>query len=92
MAYDKYLEVILGLNDDTGNQPFRRKKLFGFLKSSRADALGRAVLKKGDAACTGNVDQANLLNAQFNLSFQSDHHSVSQNYVIVNFSMALHPY
>ena len=32
MAYDKYLEDILGLNDDTGNQPFCRKKLFAFLR------------------------------------------------------------
>ena len=69
LAYDKYLEDILGLNDDTGNQPFCRKKLFGFLKSSRADAQGIAVLKKGDATCTGNVDQANLLNAQFQSVF-----------------------
>ena len=50
---------------DTGNQPFCRKKLFGFLRSSRADAQGIAVLKKGDAAFTGNVDQANLLKSQF---------------------------
>ena len=67
MAYDKYLEDILGLNDDTGNQPFCRKKLFGFLRSSRADAQGIAVLKKGDAAFTGN--QANLLNSQFQSVF-----------------------
>ena len=69
MAYDKYLEDILRLNDDTGNQPFCRKKLFGFLRSSRADAQGIAVLKKGDAAFTGNVDQANLLNSQFQSVF-----------------------
>ena len=68
MAYDKYLEDILGLNDDTGNQPFCRKKLFGFL-SSRADAQGIAVLKKGDAAFTDNVDQANLLNSKFQSVF-----------------------
>ena len=69
MAYDKYLEDILGLNDDTGNQPFCRKKLFGFLRCSHADAQGIAVLKKGDAAFTGNVDQANLLNSQFQSVF-----------------------
>ena len=69
MSYDKYLEDILRLNDDTGNQPFCRKKLFSFLKSSRADAQGKAVLKKGDAACTGNVDQVNLLNSQFQSVF-----------------------
>ena len=51
LAYDKYLEDILGLNDETGNQPFRRKKLFSFLKSSHADAQGIAVLRKGDAVC-----------------------------------------
>ena len=69
LAYDKYLEDILGLNDETGNQPFCRKKLFSFLKSSRADAQGIAVLRKGDAVCTGNVDQANLLNSQFHSVF-----------------------
>ena len=70
LAYDKYLEDILGLNGETGNQPFCRKKLFSFLKSSRADAQDIAVLRKGDAVCTGNVDQANLSNSQFH-SFQS---------------------
>ena len=34
-----------------------------------SDAHGIAVLKKGDAACTGNVDQANLLNTQFQSLF-----------------------
>ena len=53
----------------SGNQPFCRKKLFGFLKSSRADAQGIAVLEKRDATCTGNVDQANLLNSQFQSVF-----------------------
>ena len=43
------------------NQPFFRKKLFSFLKSSRANSQGIAVLRKGDAVCIGNVDQANLL-------------------------------
>ena len=69
MAYDNYLEDILGLNDDTGNQPFYRKKLFGFLRSSRADAHCIAVLKKGDATCTGNVEQANLFNSPFQSVF-----------------------
>ena len=69
MSYVKYLEDILGLNDDTGNQPFCRKKLFSFLKSLHADAQGIAVLKKGDAACTGNVDQVNLLYSQFQSVF-----------------------
>ena len=68
-AYDKYLEDILGLNDETGNQPSGRIKLFSFLKSSRADAQGIAVLRKCYAVCTGNVDQAYLLNSKF----QSDH-------------------
>ena len=57
------------MHDDTGNQPFCRKKLFGFLRSSHADAQGIAVLKKGDATCTGNVEQANLLNSQFQSVF-----------------------
>ena len=64
---------VLGLNDETGNQSFCRKKLFSFLKSSRADAQGIAVLKKGDTVCTANVDQASLLNSQFQSVF-SDHH------------------
>ena len=46
-----------------------RKKLFSFLKSSCAEAQGIAVLRKGDAVCTGNVDQANLLNSQFHSVF-----------------------
>ena len=69
MAYEKYLDDILGLNDETGNQPFCRKKLFSFLKSSCTDAQGIAVLRKGDAVCTGYVDQANLLNLQFHSVF-----------------------
>ena len=69
LAYDKYLEDIIGLNDETGNHPFCRKKLFSYLKSSRADAQGIAVLMKGDTVCTGNVDQANLLNSQFHSVF-----------------------
>ena len=68
IAYDKYLEDILGRNDETANQPFCRKKLFGVLKSSSAHQ-GITVLKKGDAACTGNVDLANLLNSQFQSVF-----------------------
>ena len=47
------------------NQAFSRKKLFSFLKSSKTDAQGIALLKKGDKVCTNDVDQANLLNAQF---------------------------
>ena len=47
------------------NQAFSRKKLFNFLKSSKTDAQGMALLEKGDKVCTNNVDQANLLNAQF---------------------------
>ena len=86
MAYDKYLEDILGLNDDTGNQPFCRKKLFCFLRSSRADAQGIAVLKKGDAACTGNEEQANLLNSQFQSVF-----SIRSPLSLTNFLMAPHP-
>ena len=72
MAYDKYPEEILGLNDETCNhQPLCRKKLFSFLKISRANAQGIAVLKKGDETCThtGNVDQAYLLNSQFQSVF-----------------------
>ena len=64
-AYDKYLQYILGLNGESGekNQAFSRKKLFSFLKSSRTDAQGIAVLIKGDKTCTNDVDQANLLNS-----------------------------
>ena len=53
------------------NQAFSRKKLFSFLKSSKTDAQGNALLKKGDNACTNDVDQANLLNAQFQSFFFS---------------------
>ena len=94
MSYDKFLEDILGLMDDTGNQPFCRKKLFSFLKSSRVDAQGIAVLKKGDAACTGNVDQVNLLNSQFQSVFAiGSPLSLAKlcHIKLLNFSMALHP-
>ena len=64
VAYDIYLEDILGLNKDSGNQTFCRKKLFSFLKSSRADSQGIAVLRKDDTVCTENVGQADLLNSQ----------------------------
>ena len=70
-AYDKYLLDILGLEGDTGkeNQVFSRKKLFSFLKSSKTDAQGIAVLKKDGKVCTNDVDQANLLNSQFHSVF-----------------------
>ena len=64
VAYDMYLEDILVLNEDSGYQTFCRKKLFSFLKSSRADSQGIAVLRKGDTVCTENVGQADLLNSQ----------------------------
>ena len=47
------------------NRDFSRKKLFSFLKSSKTDTQEIALLKKGDKVCTNDVDQANLLNAQF---------------------------
>ena len=50
-------------------RPFLGKKLFSFLKSSKTDAQGIALLKKGDKVCTSDVDQANLLNAQFQSVF-----------------------
>ena len=61
----------LGLDEESGveNQAFSRKKLFSFLKSSKTDAQGIALLKKGDKVCTNDVDQANLLNAQFQSVF-----------------------
>ena len=70
-AYEKYLLDILGLDGESGeqNQAFSRKKLFSFLKSSKSDAQGIALLKKGDNVCTNDVDQANLLNAQFQSVF-----------------------
>ena len=66
-AYDKYLLDILGLGGESAeeNQTFCRKKLFSFLKSSKTDAQGIAVLKKGDKTCTNITDEANLLNSQF---------------------------
>ena len=69
VAYDMYPEDILGLNEDSGNQIFCRKKLFSFLKSSLADSQGIAVLRKGDTVCTENVGQADLLNSQFQSVF-----------------------
>ena len=51
------------------NQAFSREKLFCFLKSSKTDAHGIAVLKKGDKTCTNDVNQANLLNSQFHSVF-----------------------
>ena len=69
VAYDKYPEDILGLNEDLGNQTFCRKKLFSFLKSSHADSQGITVLRKGDTVCTENVGQADLLNSQFQSVF-----------------------
>ena len=70
-AYDKYHLDILGLDGESGeeNQAFSRKKLFSFLKSSKTDAQGIAVLKKGDKTCTNDVDQANLLKSQFHSVF-----------------------
>ena len=46
-AYDNYLLDILGLNRESGeeNQAFSSKKLFSFLKSSKTDAQGIALLK-----------------------------------------------
>ena len=69
VAYDMYLEDILGLNEDSGNQTFCRKKLFSFVKSSHADSQSIAVLRKGDMVCTENVGQADLLNSQFQSVF-----------------------
>ena len=47
-AYEKYLLDILGLDGESGeqNQAFSRKKLFSFLKSSKSDAQGIALLKR----------------------------------------------
>ena len=42
---------------------------FSFLKCSRADSQGVAVLRKGDTVGTENVDQADLLNSQFQSVF-----------------------
>ena len=68
-AYDKYLELqdILDLNGESGEEirAFSRKKLFSFLKGSKTDAQGIALLKNGDNVYTNDVDKANLLNAQF---------------------------
>ena len=60
IAYDKYLPDILGLDRESSveNQAFSRKKLLSILKSSRTDAQ-----------CTNDVDQANLLNSQFQSVF-----------------------
>ena len=67
----KLAHDFLGLNGESGedSQTFSRKKLFSFLKSSRSDGQGIAVLKKGDKVCTNNVDQANLLESQFHSVF-----------------------
>ena len=91
LAYDKYLADILGMNEDTGNQTFCRKRLFGFLKSSLADTQGIAVLKKGEAVGTGNVDQTNLQNAQFYSVFPLDHMVILLNYATVKSLMTLPP-
>ena len=58
------------------NQAFSRKKLFSFLKSSKTDAQGIAVLKNGDKTCTNDADQANLLNSLFHsvFSVRAPHH------------------
>ena len=72
-AHNRYLENILGLNDPTADESsksaFSRKKLFSFLKSSRTDIQGIPILKKGESTYTQNVDQANVLNSQFQSAF-----------------------
>ena len=55
MLHGVFLACTYYLNDETGNQPFCRKKLFSFLKSSRADAQGIGVLRAGGAVCIGSV-------------------------------------
>ena len=47
------------------NRAFSRKKLFSFLKGSKTDAQGIALLKNSDNVYTNDVDKANLLNTQF---------------------------
>ena len=72
-AHNKYLEDILGLNDQSGEDPsksaFSRKKLFSFIKSSRTDTQGITILKKGESNYTQSADQANVLNSQFQSVF-----------------------
>ena len=72
-AHNKYLEDILGLKDQSGEDPsksaFSRKKLFSFIKSSHTDTQGITILKKGESNYTQSADQANVLNSQFQSVF-----------------------
>ena len=67
-AHNKYLEDILGLNDqvsqdtDTRMSRFSRKKL-SILKSSRTDSQSIPFLKKGKSTFTQSADQADVLNS-----------------------------
>ena len=75
LAYNKYLEDILGLNDRVSQDPetcmsgFSRKKLFSFLKISRTDSQGFPILKNGESTFTQSDYQADVLNSQFQSFF-----------------------
>ena len=76
MAYNNYLENILGLSeggDDTAerNSGFTSKKLFSLIKNARQDTQGVSPLKdpSTNATFSQNKEKANILNRQFQSVF-----------------------
>ena len=76
MAYNNYLENILGLSeggDDTAerNSGFTSKKLFSLIKNARQDTQGVSPLKDPSTNTTfsQNKEKANILNRQFRSVF-----------------------
>ena len=73
-AYKKYLEDILGLNNDqedpNGEPPkFKTKKLYSLLKHSKQDSSGIAPLRKDGQTLLTETAKANALNDQFQSVF-----------------------
>ena len=78
MAYNIYIEGLLGLEDVTttvtssdNQSKYSPKRLFSFLKACRQDAQGVAPLKKDGLLHTNNEVKATILNNQFQSVFSA---------------------
>ena len=75
-AYNSYLQSVLGLsgeegNNDTDKQSFAPKKLFSLIRNAKQDSHGVSPLKDKDSGImfSQNKDKATVLNKQFQSVF-----------------------
>ena len=67
MAYEKYMQSILGLNNNEDDLDTPPK--YSLLKHSKQDSSGIASLTANGIASSEDTDKANTLNSQFNSVF-----------------------